>query len=131
MTTNVSSSYSPNNTYRPNIRFQNCEDLIQMHSHILWTPSSSLSLSTTYTTIASPTVTTAFIQFKIRQLDNKQLYASTNVYYLFVTGSVNTNYYTCFCIVFKTQVILLNCFYLVEVHGLTALHINSRCLLHH
>ena len=60
MTTNVSSSYSPNNTYRPNIRFQNCGGSNPNAFTYTWTPSSSLSSSTTYTTIASPTVTTVY-----------------------------------------------------------------------
>lgn len=53
----TASSTSPN---RPNIRFGNCGGSNPNAFTYTWTPSASLSSSTTYTTIASPTVTTVY-----------------------------------------------------------------------
>lgn len=53
-------SYSPNNSYRPNIRFGNCGGSNPNAFTYTWTPTTSLSSSTTYTTIANPTVTTVY-----------------------------------------------------------------------
>jgi gliding motility-associated-like protein len=81
MTTNVSSSYSPNNTYRPNIRFQNCGGSNPNAFTYNWTPSTGLSSSTSYTTIASPIVTTVYtVQVNpIGQTNCMQTQASTVV----------------------------------------------------
>jgi len=53
-------SYAPNNTYRPNIRFQNCGGSNPNAFTYTWTPTIGLSSTTTYTTIASPTTTTIY-----------------------------------------------------------------------
>lgn len=53
-------SYSPNNTYRPNIRFQNCGGSNPALFTYTWTPSAGLSSTTSYTTIANPSVTTVY-----------------------------------------------------------------------
>lgn len=55
-TTNLGTT-SPN---RPNIRFGNCGGSNPNAFTYTWTPTSGLSSSTTYTTIASPTVTTVY-----------------------------------------------------------------------
>ena len=60
MTTNVSSSYAPNNTYRPNIKFENCGGSNPNAFTYTWTPSTGLSSTTSYTTIANPSSTTVY-----------------------------------------------------------------------
>lgn len=53
-------SYSPNNTYRPNIKFGNCGGSNPSAFTYTWTPSIGLSSTTSYSTVANPSVTTIY-----------------------------------------------------------------------
>lgn len=53
-------SYAPNNTYRPNIRFENCGGQNPSLFTYSWTPTTNLNPTNTYTTVANPTVTTNY-----------------------------------------------------------------------
>lgn len=55
-----SSGYSPNTTYRPNIKFGNCGGSNPAAFTYSWTPSTGLSSTTSYTTIANPLSTTVY-----------------------------------------------------------------------
>ncbi len=54
------SSFAPNNTQRPNIRFQNCGGSNPALFTYTWTPTVGLSSTTGYTTVASPSSTTVY-----------------------------------------------------------------------
>ncbi|MES2512716.1 MAG: gliding motility-associated C-terminal domain-containing protein [Bacteroidota bacterium] len=56
----TSSGYTPNTTYRPNIKFGNCGGSNPAAFTYSWSPSAGLSSTNTFTTIASPTVTTIY-----------------------------------------------------------------------
>ncbi len=53
-------SYSPNNTFRPNIRFENCGGSNPALFTYTWTPSTGLTSTNTYTTFATPAATTIY-----------------------------------------------------------------------
>ncbi|MBC7694369.1 MAG: gliding motility-associated C-terminal domain-containing protein [Burkholderiales bacterium] len=60
MTTNPSNNYTPNSTYRPNIKFGNCGGSNPSAFNYTWTPTTGLNPTNTYTTIASPSITTVY-----------------------------------------------------------------------
>lgn len=53
-------SYAPNNTYRPNIRFENCGGQNPSLFTYSWTPSTGLTSTNTYSTFATPLTTTIY-----------------------------------------------------------------------
>ena len=56
----TSSGYTPNTTYRPNIRFENCGGSNPAAFTYSWSPTTGLNPTNTYTTIANPSVTTVY-----------------------------------------------------------------------
>lgn len=56
----TSNGYTPNTTYRPNITFGNCGGSNPAAFSYTWTPTTGLNPINTYTTIASPSVTTIY-----------------------------------------------------------------------
>ncbi len=56
----TSSGYTPNTTYRPNIRFENCGGSNPAAFTYSWTPTIGLNPTNTYTTVASPTASTVY-----------------------------------------------------------------------
>jgi gliding motility-associated-like protein len=56
----TANSYAPNNTYRPNARFENCGGSNPSLFSYTWTPTTGLSSTTSYSTIANPSVTTIY-----------------------------------------------------------------------
>ena len=56
----TSSGYTPNTTFRPNIKFGNCGGSNPAAFTYSWTPTIGLNPTNTYTTIASPTASTVY-----------------------------------------------------------------------
>ena len=56
----TSSGYTPNTTYRPNIKFGNCGGFNPAAFTYSWSPTTGLSPTNTYTTIANPATSTVY-----------------------------------------------------------------------